>query len=251
MLVSTLRLPARPVIPEPARGAAGTDQAVSGHRRVGLRASPRYAGAVFRRRSASAPDVLEEVPLAEDPADEVPVRAGITQAKGRPTPKRSEAERRRRQPYTAPADRKEASRQTRDRDRTDRARRQEAMKRGEEWALLPKDRGPVRKLARDYVDSRRGISQYYLFAVIAFFILAFIPAVKTSAAVGIIDYGLVALLVVCLGESLFVANRVATLARERFPGESTRGVKIYAAMRGAQLPRMRMPAPKVKPGDKI
>jgi hypothetical protein len=206
---------------------------------------------VFRRRSADAPEVLEEVPPAEDPADEVPVRAGFTQAKGRPTPKRSEAERRRRQPYTAPADRKEASRQARDKDRTDRARRSEAMKRGEDWALLPKDRGPVRKFARDYVDSRRGISQYYLFVVIAFFILAFIPSIKTTSAVEFIDYALVALLAVCIGESVLMTNRLTRLARERFPGESTRGLKMYAAIRNWQLPRMRMPAPKVKPGDKV
>jgi hypothetical protein len=206
---------------------------------------------VFRRRSADAPEVVEEAPQAEDPVDEAPVRAGFTQAKGRPTPKRSEAERRRRQPFNAPADRKEASRQSRERERSERARRQEALKRGEEWALPPKDQGPVRKLARDYVDSRRGISEYYIFAVIAFFILAFIPALKTSATVEIIDIGLVAVLVICLGESLFVANRVVRLARERFPGESTRGVKMYAAIRGAQIRRMRMPAPKVSPGDKV
>jgi hypothetical protein len=206
---------------------------------------------VFRRRSANPPEVLEQPQQAEDPADEVPVRAGFTQAKGRPTPKRSEAERRRRQPFAAPADRKEASRQSRDRSRADRVRRQEALKRGEDWALPAKDQGPVRKLARDYVDSRHGIAEYYIFAVVAFFILAFIPAIKTSSAVEVIDYGLVALLVICLGESLYVANRVASLARQRFPGESTRGVKLYAAIRGAQIRRMRLPGPKVKPGDKI
>jgi Protein of unknown function (DUF3043) len=206
---------------------------------------------VFRRRSADAPEVLEEPPQAEDPAEEARVRAGFTQAKGRPTPKRSEAERRRRQPFSAPADRKEASRQSRDRGRSERVRRQEALKRGEEWALPAKDKGPVRKLARDYVDSRRGISEYYIFAVIAFFILAFIPALKTSASVEVIDYGLVAWLLLCVGESIVVGNRVARLARERFPDESTRGVKMYSAIRGAQIRRMRMPAPKVRPGDKI
>jgi hypothetical protein len=217
----------------------------------GLRAPPRYAVGVFRRRTADAPEVLEQAPQAPDPAEEPPARAGFTQAKGKPTPKRSEAERRRRQPFNAPADRKEASKQARDRERSERARRQEALKRGENWALPPKDQGPVRKLARDYVDSRRGISEYYVFAVIAFFILVFIPALKTSSAVDVIDYGLVGWLLLCVGESMWVGNRVATLARARFPGESTRGVKMYAAIRGAQLRRMRMPAPQVSPGHKI
>lgn len=193
--------------------------------------------------------MLEEAPPAEAQADEAPVRAGLTQAKGRPTPKRSEAERRRRQPFAAPADRKEASRQSKDRDRTDRARRAEALKRGEEWALPPKDKGPVRKFARDYVDSRRGITQYYLFAVVAFFILNY--SLRNSPVVGVIDYALVALLLVCVAEVMYVGNRVVRLVHKRFPGESTRGLKVYVALRAAQLPRLRMPAPKVKPGEKI
>ena len=41
------------------------------------------------------------------------------------------------------------------------------------------------------------------------------------------------------------------LAQQRFPGESTRGVRMYAAIRGTQIRRLRMPAPRVKPGDKI
>ena len=40
------------------------------------------------------------------------------------------------------------------------------MRKGEQWAMPPVDRGPVRALARDYVDSRKVIvSEYILFAV--------------------------------------------------------------------------------------
>ena len=84
----------------------------------------------------------------------------VTAGKGKPTPKRSDAERRRRQPYTAPKDRKEASRTSRDRQRADRGRRMEAVRRGEEWAMPARDRGPAKALARDYVDSKRRVSEY-------------------------------------------------------------------------------------------
>src|SRR5215469_8446174 len=87
---------------------------------------------------------------------------GVTAGKGRPTPKRSEAERRRRQPYTAPKDRKEASRFQRTRDRDERGRRLDAVRRGEEWALPARDRGQVKALARDYVDYRRRLSEFYM-----------------------------------------------------------------------------------------
>ena len=104
---------------------------------------------MFRRRNAATQDA---------PAEGGPDTAGVaskangtgpavTAGKGRPTPKRSEAERARR--YTAPGDRKEAMRQARGRDRQARGRKAEAMRRGEEWALPAKDRGPVRAQARD------------------------------------------------------------------------------------------------------
>jgi len=177
-----------------------------------------------------------------------PGPAGVTQGKGRPTPKRSEAERRRRQPYSAPADKKASYQQSKDRDRASRGRRMEAMKRGESWALPRKDQGPVRALARDYVDSRRSASEWYMFGVLALVVLLFVPGLRQSA---VVDYAVLALLLVIVTESTLVGGRVMRLARQRYPGESTRGVRLYAAIRGTQIRRLRMPAPRVKPGDKI
>jgi Protein of unknown function (DUF3043) len=221
---------------------------VLGRASSGLRVSPRYAEDVFRRRSADAPELPDEAPQSSPAADEAAERASMTQGKGRPTPKRSEAERRRRQPYTAPADRKAAGQQSRDRDRTTRARRTEAMRRGENWALPRKDQGPVRALARDYVDSRRSISEYYMFGVLVLVALVFVPGLRKSP---VLDYAVLVLLAVIVVESVITGGRVIKLANQRFPGENTRGVRLYAAFRGTQLRRLRMPAPRVKPGDKI
>jgi hypothetical protein len=223
----------------------------SGARSSGLRVSPRYAELVFRRRSADAPelpDQADEDAQSQPPAEVTAERASQTQSKGRPTPKRSEAERRRRQPYSAPADRKAASQQARDRDRASRSRRTEAARRGENWALPRKDQGPVRALARDYVDSRRSLSEYYMFGVLVLVVLLFVPALRKSAA---IDYAVLLILAVIITESVLVSGRVIKLAQQRFPGENTRGLRMYVAIRGTQLRRLRMPAPRVKPGDKI
>ena len=172
----------------------------------------------------------------------------MTAGKGRPTPKRSEAENRRRQPYTAPADRKAAYKQTRDRDRGTRARRVAAMRRGEDWALPRKDQGPVRALARDYVDSRWTISEFYLYAVVVLVAVLFLPGLRGSL---IVDYIILAILAVLLTEGWFIGRKVLAMARQRYPGESTRGLRFYAAMRGTQMRRMRMPAPRVKRGAKV
>ncbi len=193
-------------------------------------------------------DQVDQVDQADQDQADQGQQPGVTPGKGRPTPKRSEAERRRRQPYSAPADRKAATQQSRDRDRASRARRMEAAKRGETWALPRKDQGPVRALARDYVDSRRGLSEYYMFGVLILVVLLFVPSLRKSAAVDIV---VLAMLLVIVAESLFVSSRVIKLAQQRFPGESTRGVRMYTAIRGTQFRRLRMPAPRVKPGDKI
>ncbi len=195
--------------------------------------------------------MLDQVPATDGDSDASPAqsgRPGTTAGKGRPTPKRSEVERRRRQPYTAPADRKAAATQNRGQDRSARQRRMAAMRNGEEWALPPKDKGPVRALARDIVDSRRGISEYYLYGVFIMVAVLFLPALRGTL---VVDYIVLTILAVILGEGWYVGRKVLRLAQQRYPGESTRGVRLYAAMRGTQIRRMRMPSPRVKPGHKV
>jgi hypothetical protein len=206
---------------------------------------------VFRRRSTDASGVLEPDQQAPDAEPDTPVsrpRPGFTAKKGAPTPKRSAAQANRRQPYQAPGDRKAASRQSRDRNRADRVRRTDAYQRGEQWAMPQKDQGPVRALARDVVDARRGIGEYYMILVIvAVALLLALPASLKSIA----DLLVLVLIVVIAVEGWFVGRKVKRLAAERHPGQSTRGVVTYAMFRGINLRRLRMPRPRVKPGEKV
>lgn len=171
--------------------------------------------------------------------------------KGRPTPKRSEVERARRQPYSAPpADKKAAASQQRERRRADQQKRMQAMRRGEEWALAAKDRGPVKALARDYIDSRRVVvSEYILFLVFALILLVFmLGAAKNSGVVLYIEVGIVALIAV---ESSIHAIAIRRLARQRFPGENTRGLTWYVAKRAIRLRSSRVPPTRVARGQAI
>ena len=205
---------------------------------------------MFKRRSPQ----LADVPAA-DPADQADkgedaepeaVPRNVTAAKGRPTPKRSEAEKRRRQPYSAPADRKAAVAQSRSQGRAERTKRYEAMRRGENWALPAKDRGPVRALARDVVDSRRRVSEFYMYIVGALVVLLFIPSLRT-----IVDYVVLAVIFVMLIEAMLLGRQVRKLAAQRFPGERTKGLTVYSALRAMQIRALRTPKPRVKPGDKV
>ena len=208
---------------------------------------------VFRRRSAGATDgTAQDSPGTQSPDGPAEVKQPRSQAeaaKGRPTPKRSEAERNRRQPITgsrAPA----GPRTPEDKAKAkgDRARRYEAMKAGEAWALNPRDRGPARALARDYIDSKRRISEYYMYILIVLLAAIF---VRNKIAQDYISPLVLVLVVVILIDAQFIRYRLRKLVAERLPGESTRGLTMYAVMRGLQIRRFRVPAPRVRPGDKI
>lgn len=207
---------------------------------------------MFRRRSATTTDGPDggaaSAPGAE-PGNGAAGRPGVTVGKGRPTPKRSEAERQRRF-GGAPADRKAAAAQSKTRTRAERIRKTEAMRRGEEWALPAKDKGPVKALARDYVDSKRRFSEFYMYGLFLLVILLFFsshnPVVSSD-----LPLVLLLMVVVMLIEGFFLGRKLKALAAERYPGESTRGLRIYAAIRGLQIRKLRFPKPRVKVGDTI
>jgi hypothetical protein len=186
---------------------------------------------------------------ADEPDTAAPIRPGVTQPKGRPTPKRSQAEKQHRQPFGGQAGgRASAAPRTKEQGRADRMTRAEAARRGEDWALPRKDQGPVKALARDVVDSRRGVSEYYLYGIVVLIAALFIPTLRKNL---VVDYVILAILLVIVVEGIFVSNKVIRLATERYPGQSTRSVRVYTALRGTQIRKMRVPAPRVSPKDKI
>ena len=216
---------------------------------------------MFRRRGAGATDgTAQDSPGAQSPdgpADDIKVRPAAEAGKGRPTPKRSEAERGRYQPITG--SRPSSSRSSRgpagprtpedkQRARTDRTRRYEAMKEGQEWALNPKDRGPVRALARDYVDSKRRVSEYYMYILLLLVVALFF---RSKAAQEFISPLILVLVVVIVVDAQLIKRALNRLVAERLPGQSTRGLTLYAVMRALQIRRFRIPVPRVHPGDKI
>ncbi len=201
---------------------------------------------VLWRRSGGA-TATQETDQADQAAEQAK-QAG----KGKPTPKRSEVERARRQPYAAPPkDKKAAAAQDRDRRRVERERQMAAMKRGEEWAIPVRERGAVKALARDYLDSRRFVvSEYILFGV---FILIFIIFAVGShkAYSNIILYLELLIVLVIAVEATYHTAMVTRLVKQRLPGESVRGLTWYITKRSLRLRASRIPPPRVKRGDRI
>jgi hypothetical protein len=225
--------------------------------------------AVFRRSSAGATDgTAQDSVGAKNPgaaANETARERPPAEAKkGRPTPKRSEAERDRyasiqggrssgtrtttsgSRPATPRTPEQKA--RDRDRERTERTRRTDAMRRGEEWALGPRDKGAARKLARDYVDAHRRPSEFYMYALILLLVALFVHDKALNSYVSYLVMALVAVIVI---DGFFIRRALSKLIAERLPGESTRGLTMYAVMRALQIRRMRMPTPRLKPGDEF
>jgi len=215
---------------------------------------------VFRRSSGGATDgKAQDSQAAQSPEAQAKTKPPAQTGKGRPTPKRSEAERNRYQtitgsttsgrgPSTGADPKRKATPEEKARVRSDRQKRMDAMRRGEEWALGPRDRGPIRKLARDWVDSHRRPSEYYMYVLL----LLLVALLSRNATLNTYVTPLVLVLIVVVAADAFLIRRALhRLAAQRYPNESTRGMTTYAVMRALQIRRFRMPAPRLKPGDKF
>jgi Protein of unknown function (DUF3043) len=188
---------------------------------------------VFRRRAQTT---TEEPPT--------PPELVKTGGKGRPTPKRRDAEKRNRRPITAPRTRKEAYRQLREKQ----ARERRQARDGDDRFLPRRDQGPVKKLARDYVDSRRTFGEFFMYLTLLILVGATVAPLAVKSYLYV--FGWPVMLVLIIGESIYLSGRVKKLARERFPDEDTRGLGLYTATRSMQIRRLRMPKPRLKPGQR-
>jgi hypothetical protein len=75
--------------------------------------------------------------------------------------------------------------------------------------------------------------------------------VRSKSAQAIISPLVLALVLVIVVDGLLIRRSLRRLMAERLPGESARGLTMYAVMRALQIRRFRVPTPRVKPGDKI
>ncbi|MED7925613.1 DUF3043 domain-containing protein [Nonomuraea sp. LP-02] len=183
----------------------------------------------------------------------VPVDDPKPQGKGRPTPKRRDQESRRRQPVHAPKDRKEAYRQMRAKQAAERDRARKGMLAGDERYLPARDKGPARKFARDWVDSRRLPSQYFLPFSLLILLATWVPwptEIRAAVLNIVIAVGWPIMMIGVVVTGVYVAWKVKREVASKLPDESVKGVGFYAAMRALQIRKLRFPPPTVAPGGK-
>jgi Protein of unknown function (DUF3043) len=202
---------------------------------------------------------------AQDAA-QTDVKESATAPKGRPTPKRSQATRKRGPVAPAPMTSAEArrrrkemrqklSREERKTEKVQRraamAERREKMMAGEDAYLLPRDKGPVRRFARDVVDSRRNVLGLFMPAALGLiFVMLAVPSVQVQR---LLSPAMLVLVLVMVTDGFIVGRKVNRLVDQKFPDNTESGWKLgfYAASRASQLRRMRAPRPMVNRGEKV
>ena len=222
--------------------------------------------------SEGSRDTGTSVPVEPDDGTGVPSAGSsghrvTTAPKGKPTPKRSEASRRRGPVAPAPLTSAEARRRRkelggpklsreekkaqRDERRAEMSTRREKMMAGEDAYLLPRDKGPVRRYVRDVVDSRRNLLGLFMPSALGLiFVMLAVPSVQVQA---MLSPAMLVLVLVMVIDGVFLGRRVNRLADEKFPGNTETGWKLgfYAASRASQLRRMRAPRPQVERGARV
>ena len=182
---------------------------------------------------------------SEQATPTAPEKAG---GKGRPTPSRKEAEAAARARAKVPRTRKEqAAAQRAARGETSQKMRQ-AMKTGDDRYLPARDRGPVRRFIRDYVDSRFSFIELMVPLLVLSMILGY------SGNTQMIQLGntvLFTTIMVILVDILMLRFRLRREMARRFPDEPTKGITFYAALRSLQMKFLRLPKPQVKIGEKL
>ncbi|MBF6213009.1 DUF3043 domain-containing protein [Nocardia puris] len=221
---------------------------------------------LFRRGESSTTDAIADTPADAEggsTATTTKTTQTATPGKGRPTPKRRDAEGKRRGPVApAPLTAKEA-RARRKANRGNKEERKAAaaerrlatqerrarMLAGEDKYLLPRDKGPVRAYVRDLVDARRNL-------VGLFMPMALVLIMSMFAAPGLQSLVTLIMLVMMLFmavEGVILGRIVNNRVRERYPDTTDTGFRLgwYAFVRASQIRKMRAPKPRVKPGEAV
>ena len=185
---------------------------------------------------------------AEAPAE--PVK---TVGKGRATPKRKDAQARRLHPIV-PTDRKAAKREARAKRDEAWERQRQAMITGDERYLPARDKGPIKRYIRDYVDARYSIGELFMPSMILLLIITFGSWMIRGSQAGpslftvYIMVALYLLFFAAVFDALICWRLVRRRLYTKFGEAKVRGegmIVWYIFARCMNLRRWRQPAPQV------
>lgn len=167
-------------------------------------------------------------------------------AKNRPTPKRKEQEAARKRPLVE-SDRKAAKRRAREERRAAAQVQHRAMLTGDERHLPPRDRGPVKRFIRDYVDARWNIGEILLPVMLLMLLASFLGGAQPWVlSISLMLYLLIIFAVV---DSILTWRKIKKTLGAKYDEADLRGGGFYTFIRSFQLRRWRMPRAQVRRGQ--
>ncbi|WP_406022941.1 DUF3043 domain-containing protein [Nocardioides sp. NBC_00850] len=167
--------------------------------------------------------------------------------KGRPTPSRKEAEAARKARLKQPRSRKEINAANRAQRSEQGDKMRQAMKTGDERYLPLRDKGPVKRFIRDWIDARFTFAEIVLPVLI---IALVVPYISLELAMYSQLFTLVVMATVIIN---LIALRflLRKELKRRFPDNDLKGTTYYAIMRSIQIRPLRLPKPQVKIGTQL
>jgi len=164
------------------------------------------------------------------------------QGKGHPTPSRRDAEAAARARAKAAQGQGKSKRSV----RAEHSREiRQHIKDGDERYLPARDRGPVRRFVRDYVDHRLCLAEFAI--PLLFASLVFSSAGNPQIGSAVLNAGLLMVLL----DSILLRFRLRKELKQRFPEESYKGTTLYALMRALQIRFLRLPKPQLRLGQAL
>ncbi|WP_343212329.1 DUF3043 domain-containing protein [Actinomyces sp. 565] len=196
--------------------------------------------------------LLEKLPFgrrdrADARASDAPAAPAKKSGKGRPTPKRKDAQARNLHPIV-PADRKAAKREARAKQDEAWERQRQAMQTGDERYLPPRDKGPIKRYIRDYVDARYCLGEWFM----PLTLLLLIVFIGFSSQQTLISYyfmlAIYLYLFIAIGDAVVCWRQLrrrlyAKFGRDKVQEQGT--IFWYVFSRCFNLRRWRQPAPQV------
>lgn len=209
-----------------------------------------YPGGVrfLRRNSAEQTATAEQ----DEQAGLQEEHGSHTRKKGKPTPSRREAEGRRRGPVPPPPQtQREAVKRARgnkEERRSAAKERRERMMAGDDRYLMPRDRGPVRAMVRDIVDTRRNLMGLFMPLVLVVFAGTIVQNIVIQQYVTLLC---LVLLVTMMIEGVLLGRNVNKRVRAKYPDAKDRPMSLgwYAFTRAMQIRKLRVPRPRYTPKD--
>lgn len=122
------------------------------------------------------------------------------------------------------------------------------MSTGEDRYLPARDKGPVRRFIRDFVDVRLRLAELLLPVLLVVLVLGYSGNQQLAAAGNAV---MMASLLMVLVDMVILRFQLRRQLAARFPDEPVKGTTYYAVTRALQMKFLRQPKAQVRYGESL